>query len=107
MIADIIVPAEMLMEPVDVIVRKLPKEFRRWINDLPAKPTLAEMSNILKPGLRHLNFNYTEFLESLYDVLLYMAIEEIPKIFWLLVMRKIIVIFLRLREGYLITKIQI
>lgn len=28
MIADIIVPAEMLMEPVDVIVRKHPKEFR-------------------------------------------------------------------------------
>lgn len=46
---------------------------------MPAKPTLAEMSNILKPGLRYLNFNYTEFLDSLYDVLLYMAIEEIPK----------------------------
>lgn len=67
-IADIIAPAEMLMEPVDVIVRKLPKEFRRWVDSLPVKPAKEEIANILKPGLRYLNFNYTEFLESLYDV---------------------------------------
>lgn len=67
-IADIMAPAEMLMEPVDVIVSRLPKEFRRWVNSLPAKPAMTEISNILKPGLRYLNFNYTEFLESLYGV---------------------------------------
>jgi len=67
-IADIMAPAEMLMEPVDTIIRKLPKEFREWVNSLPAKRAKAEISNIFKPGLRFLNFNYTEFLETLYDV---------------------------------------
>ncbi len=30
-IADIMAPAEMLMEPVDTIIRKLPKAFRKWV----------------------------------------------------------------------------
>lgn len=67
-IADIHAPAEMLMNPVDSIVRKLPQKFREWVDKLETPHSLDKVSRLIKPGMCYLNFNYTEFLETVYGV---------------------------------------
>ena len=68
-IADIMVPAEMLMNPVDEIVRKLPKQFRKWVNELPNQVKgIEEIYKVFTSEVRFLNFNYTEYLETAYGI---------------------------------------
>jgi len=66
--ADFFVAAEMAMEPILVIQRELQKKFRKWVNTLQPSTGNKPLADIINKECRYINFNYTEFLESLYGV---------------------------------------
>lgn len=49
------------------IAEELPKRFSKWVNKLYIRTDDRPLRNILGAGLV-LNFNYTEFVETLYGV---------------------------------------
>ena len=57
---------DMAMLPVDTITNELPKKFRRWIESLKVDSSVKPLSGLVKPGAKYLDFNYTEFAETLY-----------------------------------------
>lgn len=57
---------DMAMNPVDTITNELPKKFRKWIESLSVDSSVKPLSGLVKPGAKYLNFNYTEFAETLY-----------------------------------------
>ena len=65
--ADYCVAVEMAANPIKTIAEELPKRFRKWVNKLYVRTNDRPLSNIIGEGLV-LNFNYTEFVETLYDV---------------------------------------
>lgn len=64
--ADYYAAIEMAMLPVDTITNELPKKFRKWIESLNVDSSVKPLRNVVKPGAKYLNFNYTEFAETLY-----------------------------------------
>lgn len=66
--ADFFVAAEWSVNPLQVIRNELPKQFRRWINSLKPSSTATPLNSLICVEARYINFNYTEFLESIYGV---------------------------------------
>lgn len=66
--ADYFLAIDSAMQPVDTITNELPKKFRKWIESLRVDSSARLLSNVVKPGAKYLNFNYTEFAETLYGV---------------------------------------
>lgn len=66
--ADFFMAAETATGPAQTIIRELPKRFRKWICTL--KPTIAgkPLEGIINNQSTFINFNYTEFLETTYEV---------------------------------------
>ncbi len=64
--ADYYAAIDMAMLPVDTITNELPKKFRKWIETLRVDSSVKPLRNVVKPGAKYLNFNYTEFAETLY-----------------------------------------
>lgn len=66
--ADFFMAAETATGPAQTIIRELPKRFRKWICTL--KPTIAgkPLEGIINNQSTFINFNYTEFLETIYEV---------------------------------------
>lgn len=65
--ADMCIAYEAATDSALEITRALPKKFRKWVETL--KSTKEPMwNNILHPAGLYLNFNYTEFVETLYGV---------------------------------------
>ena len=64
--ADYYAEIDMAMDPVDTITNELPKKFRKWIESLSVDSSVKPLSGLVKPGAKYLNFNYTEFAETLY-----------------------------------------
>ncbi|CAM3287049.1 AbiH family protein [Filibacter tadaridae] len=66
--ADFFMAAEAAMSPTQVIMRELPKRFRKWIDTL--KPTVSNkpLEQIINTQSMFINFNYTEFLEIIYRI---------------------------------------
>jgi len=66
--ADFFMAAETAIAPAQTIIRELPKRFRKWICTL--KPTIAgkPLDGIINNQSTFINFNYTEFLETIYGV---------------------------------------
>lgn len=64
--ADYYAAIDMAMNPVDTITNELPKKFRKWIESLSVDSSVKPLSGLVKPGAKYLNFNYTEFAETLY-----------------------------------------
>lgn len=66
--ADFFMAAETATGPAQTIIRELPKRFRKWICTL--KPTIAgkPLEEIINNQSTFINFNYTEFLETIYEV---------------------------------------
>ncbi len=65
--ADFQAAIDTAMLPIQVICHKLPKRFRQWVETLTPdgkKP----FKKLISTDSLYLNFNYTEFLESLYDI---------------------------------------
>ncbi len=55
------------MTPIQVITEQLPKRFRKWIECLE-EDGRKPLEHIISKEAIYLNFNYTDFLETLYDV---------------------------------------
>ncbi len=51
-----------------ILTQELPKRFRKWISTLKVFNTTRPVDDILIKESRYLNFNYTEFLETIYGV---------------------------------------
>jgi hypothetical protein len=66
--ADFFLAVETAVEPLQTIQRELPKRFRLWINTLQPSVGSKPLTDIIDKECRYINFNYTEFLESLYGV---------------------------------------
>jgi hypothetical protein len=66
--ADFFAATEMAVEPLQTIQRELPKKFRLWVNKLQPSPGIRPLMDIINKECRYINFNYTEFLESLYGI---------------------------------------
>ncbi|MBB5149099.1 AbiH family protein [Ureibacillus thermosphaericus] len=66
--ADFFMASEAAMSPTYTIMDELPKNFRKWIVTL--KPTISNtpLKQIINTEARYINFNYTEFLETIYKV---------------------------------------
>lgn len=80
--ADYYAAIDMAMLPVDTITNELPKKFRRWIESLKVDSSVKPLSGLVKPGAKYLDFNYTEFAETLYGAkrcVLYTREQEEPQ----------------------------
>ncbi|GHV64498.1 hypothetical protein AGMMS49587_17010 [Spirochaetia bacterium] len=66
--ADFFAAAEMAVMPAQIIQRELPKKFKHWVQTLRPSSDDKPLADILNKKNRYINFNYTEFLESLYDI---------------------------------------
>lgn len=66
--ADFFMAAETATGPAQTIIRELPRQFKKWICTL--KPTNAgkPLEDILIKQSIFINFNYTEFLETIYGI---------------------------------------
>ena len=64
--ADYYAAIDMAMQPVDTITNELPKKFRKWIESLSVDSSVKPLQNVVKPGAKYLDFNYTELAETLY-----------------------------------------
>ena len=60
--------AEMATEPARVFATDLKERFRKWISKLDTNTDDRPLKGIINPKGLFLNFNYTEFVESLYGV---------------------------------------
>jgi hypothetical protein len=55
------------MLPIQVITGELPKKFRKWVESLEANGN-KPLESLISKKATYLNFNYTDFLETLYGV---------------------------------------
>lgn len=65
--ADFFAAAEMAAAPITEISSEMPKRFDQWIRTLEIFTENRPLRNIIGDG-RFLDFNYTEFIETLYGV---------------------------------------
>jgi len=66
--ADFFAAQEISASPVFILTQELPKRFRRWINALKLNNHLKPLKDIINQNSRYINFNYTEFLETNYEI---------------------------------------
>jgi hypothetical protein len=66
--ANFFMAPETATEPVHVLTQELPKQFRKWINTLRAGSIVRPLKSLISPEAYYINFNYTEFLETIYGV---------------------------------------
>lgn len=66
--ADYYLSVEASANPIATVVEMLPDKLRRWVNSLTIETTDRPLQSIFVNGGKVLNFNYTEFVEKLYDV---------------------------------------
>lgn len=66
--ADFFAAQETAASPVFILTQELPKRFRRWVNTLEPHSVSKPLEGLLKVESRFINFNYTEFLETIYGV---------------------------------------
>lgn len=56
------------LDGLDELIEDLPKRFKSWISALSPKNNETPLKQIIHTNAQFINFNYTEFLETLYDV---------------------------------------
>jgi len=66
--ADFFAAQEIAAKPVDVLTQELPKRFRKWVNSLKADSIEKPLKSLISSEAPYINFNYTEFLETIYGV---------------------------------------
>lgn len=66
--ADYYLAIETAMLPANLIMTELPIAFRKWIESITVESSMPNMKGLLSVQGKYLNFNYTEFLETLYNV---------------------------------------
>lgn len=66
--ADYFAAQEAATTPIYILMQELPKRFRKWIESLKYSGKTKPLDGIINKNTRYINFNYTEFLESIYGV---------------------------------------
>ena len=66
--AEFFMAAEAAIGPAQTIMSELPGEFRKWISTLKSFNSAKPLADILTKQSRFINFNYTEFLEIIYEI---------------------------------------
>ena len=66
--ADFFMTAETAAMPAQKIQQELPKKLRKWVETLQPVPGKKLLSDLLNTNCQYINFNYTEFLETIYGV---------------------------------------
>ncbi len=65
--ADFFAAIDTTTSPATEIAQTLPIRFRKWVESLKPTKELVWL-DVFKSGAKYLNFNYTEFLETLYNI---------------------------------------
>jgi hypothetical protein len=60
--------AEAAIGPAQTIMRELPGEFKKWVSTLKISNSAKPLADILSNESNFINFNYTEFLETIYGI---------------------------------------
>jgi transcriptional regulator with XRE-family HTH domain len=66
--ADFFVAAEAAIEPAQTIMRELQRQFKEWVSTLERSNSAKPLIDILSNKSKFINFNYTEFLETIYEI---------------------------------------
>lgn len=66
--AEYYMAVESAANPIIKIVSKLQNSFRRWVSQLEVGTDDRPLEQLICPNAKVLNFNYTEFVETLYNV---------------------------------------
>lgn len=66
--ADFFMAAETATGPAQTIIRELPRRFRKWVCTLKPTNSGKPLEDILAKQSTFINFNYTEFLEIIYEI---------------------------------------
>jgi hypothetical protein len=66
--ADFFMAAETATGSAQTIMRELPKRFRKWVSTLKPLDSEKSLEDIIAKQSTFINFNYTEFLETIYGV---------------------------------------
>lgn len=66
--ADYHLATEWAAMPAIMIEEELPIEFREWVNKLQVTTYSNQLSQIINTNAKFINFNYTEFLETIYGI---------------------------------------
>lgn len=66
--ADLFTDQETAIQPVSVLLYEMPKRFRQWVHTLSFGASLQPLAGFVRKTARYINFTYTEFLETLYDI---------------------------------------
>lgn len=67
-VADYLASQDMATNQVFILTQNLPDRFRKWINRLKPPTPTKYLEDIIKVDARYINFNYTEFLETIYGI---------------------------------------
>ncbi len=65
---DFFMAAEAAIGPAQTIMKELQKQFRKWVFTLKTSNSTKPLEDILSKQFRFINFNYTEFLETIYGI---------------------------------------
>lgn len=68
LVADFFVAIDMATQAVNRIINILPKKFKNWIKTLTLYRDYIPLHTLLDEKAKYINFNYTEFLESIYGI---------------------------------------
>lgn len=66
--ADFFMAEEAAMSPTYTIMDELPKNFRKWVASLKPTNSNTPLKQVINTKAKFINFNYTEFLETIYEV---------------------------------------
>ena len=66
--ANFFMAAEAAIGPAQTIMRELPGEFKDWASTLKISNSAKPLADILSNESKFINFNYTEFLETIYGI---------------------------------------
>ena len=67
-VADLFAAQERAILIVSVLLYEMPKRFRQWVHTLSFGASLQPLAGLVRKTARYINFTYTEFLQTLYDI---------------------------------------
>jgi len=66
--ADLFAAQERAIQAVSVQLYEMPKRFRQWVHTLSFGASLQPLAGLVRKTAWYINFTYTEFLQTLYDI---------------------------------------
>ncbi len=67
-VAGFLAVQELVAIPGKILTLEMPKRFRSWVKSLKVNKDFKPLLNVLKRSAKYITFNYTEFLEIVYNI---------------------------------------